>query len=255
MLLRQLEALVQGQPVLMIFEDVHWIDPTSHELLDLIIDRVRHPAGAAPRHLPPRVPAAVDRPAARVDCDAQSAWTARESAALVKRIADSKSALPGDIVDEIVERADGVPLFVEELTKAVLEADALDNDAIGALAAAPLPALAVPATLHALLMARLDRLGPAAKEIAQIGAAVGREFSYELLVAIAPRNAMELQNALDPLVGAGLLFQRGAPPQAAYAFKHALVQDAAYGTLLRGKRKELHARIAAVLEARVPGHS
>jgi class 3 adenylate cyclase len=250
-LLRQLEALAQRRPVLMIFEDVHWIDPTSHELLDLIIERIRRlPVLLLATFRPEFPPPWTGRP--HVTTVMLNRLDHRDGAALVRRIAGSKSTLPGDIVDEIVERADGVPLFVEELTKAVLEADAQDKDAIGALAAVPLPALAIPATLHALLMARLDRLGPAAKEIAQIGAAVGREFSYELLAAITPRSAMELQNALDPLVGAGLLFQRGTPPQAAYAFKHALVQDAAYGTLLRGKRKELHARIAAVLEAQFP---
>ncbi len=249
-LLRQLKALVQWQPVLMIFEDVHWIDPTSHELLDLIIERVRRLPVLLLATFRPEFPLPwTGQP--HVTTVTLNRLDRRDGAALVKRIAGSKSALPGDIVDEIVERTDGVPLFVEELTKAVLEANTHDHDAIGPLAAAPLPALAIPATLHALLMARLDRLGPAAKEIAQIGAAVGREFSYELLAAIAPRNAVELQNALDPLVEAGLLFQRGAP-QAAYTFKHALVQDAAYGTLLRGKRRELHARIAAVLEAQFP---
>src|SRR5262249_45979277 len=113
-------------------------------------------------------------------------------------------------------------------------------------------ALNVPATLHASLMARLDRLGSAAKEVAQLGAVLGREFSYDLLAAVTPRSAAELDGALDHLVAAGLVFQRGTPPQATFLFKHALVQDAAYGTLLRGKRRELHARVAHVLEEQWP---
>ncbi len=149
-------------------------------------------------------------------------------------------ALPSDVVAEIIERTDGVPLFVEELTKAVLEG----GNAGIALSRAAATASNVPATLHASLMARLDRLGSAAKEVAQVGAVLGREFSYELLAAVAQRNAAELDAALDQLVVAGLAFRRGAPPQATYLFKHALVQDAAYGTLLRGKRQELHGRIA-----------
>ncbi|WP_162003542.1 adenylate/guanylate cyclase domain-containing protein, partial [Microvirga tunisiensis] len=149
-LLRQLEALVQGHPVLMIFEDVHWIDPTSHELLDLIIERVRHlPVLLLATFRPEFAPPWTGQP--HVTTVTLNRLDRRDGAALVKRIAGSKSALSGDIVDEIVERADGVPLFVEELTKAVLEADAHDNGAIGTLSAAPLPALAIPATLHALL--------------------------------------------------------------------------------------------------------
>ncbi|MPR12770.1 AAA family ATPase, partial [Microvirga tunisiensis] len=149
-LLRQLEALVQGHPVLMIFEDVHWIDPTSHELLDLIIERIRHlPLLLLATFRPEFAPPWTGQP--HVTTVTLNRLDGRDGAALVKRVAGSKSALPGDIVDEIVERADGVPLFVEELTKAVLEADAHDNGAIGTLSAAPLPALAIPATLHALL--------------------------------------------------------------------------------------------------------
>ena len=159
------------------------------------------------------------------------------------------AALPAEIVEEIAERTDGVPLFVEELTKAVLEAGA---QASAALSAVPHPALSVPATLHASLMARLDRLGPAAKEVAQTGAAIGREFGFGLLASVTDLPEPQLHEALDRLTNAGLLFVRGTPPQSSYIFKHALVQDAAYGTLLRGRRQRLHARIAATLEDRFP---
>ena len=158
------------------------------------------------------------------------------------------AALTADIVAEIVERTDGVPLFVEELTKAVLESAAQGDRVAAVLATASLAALSVPATLHASLMARLDRLGPAAKEIAQIGAVLGREFAYELIEPVAQRPENELQAALGQLSDAGLLFCRGTAPHASYLFKHALVQDAAYSTLLRGRRQELHARVAAALE-------
>ena len=146
-----------------------------------------------------------------------------------------------------MERTDGIPLFVEEMTKAVLEAES-EDEARQTAAAVPSPALAVPASLHASLMARLDRLGPA-KEVAQIGAAIGREFSHALLAAVARKPEAELGSALDRLIGAGLLFRQGVPPHATYLFKHALVQDAAYGTLLREPRRALHARIAETLES------
>ena len=147
---------------------------------------------------------------------------------------------------EIVERTDGIPLFVEEMTKAVLEAES-EGAARRMAAAVPSPALAVPASLHASLMARLDRLGPA-KEVAQIGAAIGREFSHALLAAVVRKPEAEIGPALDRLIAAGLLFRHGVPPHASYLFKHALVQDAAYGTLLREPRRALHARIAETIE-------
>ena len=149
---------------------------------------------------------------------------------------------------EIVERTDGIPLFVEEMTKAVLEAEG-EGDARRIAGAVPSPALAVPASLHASLMARLDRLGPA-KEVAQIGAAIGREFSHALLSAVVNKPEADLNSALNRLISAGLAFRQGQPPHATYLFKHALVQDAAYGTLLREPRRALHARIAETLEGR-----
>ncbi|PBB24066.1 MULTISPECIES: AAA family ATPase [unclassified Mesorhizobium] len=241
-LLRQLEDLARQGPVLMLFEDVHWIDPSSRELLDLVIERV------------PRLPVLLlltFRPEFQPPWIGQSHVTVmvlnrldrREGAALVQRVVGT-GELPSDVVAEIIARTDGVPLFVEELTKAVLEG----GNATAVLSRAGATALNVPATLHASLMARLDRLGSAVKEVAQVGAVLGREFSYELLAAVAQRNAAELNGTLDQLVGAGLVFCRGTRPLATYLFKHALVQDAAYGTLLRAKRQELHKRVADVLE-------
>ena len=170
----------------------------------------------------------------------------REAAAIVARLAGDKE-VPADVMAEILQRTDGIPLFVEEMTKAVLEADS-EGEARRTLAAVPSPAVAVPASLHASLMARLDRLGTA-KEVAQIGAVAGREFSHALLAAVAGKPEDQLQSALDRLMAAGLLFRQGMPPHATYLFKHALVQDAAYGTLLREPRRALHARIAETLES------
>jgi predicted ATPase len=155
--------------------------------------------------------------------------------------------LPANIQQDIIERTDGVPLFVEEITKAVLEAKD-DEAAERTVAAVPSPSIAVPPSLHASLMARLDRLA-AAKEVAQIGAAIGREFTHALLAAVARKPEQELMAALDRIVRAGLLFRQGLPPHASYLFKHALIQDASYGTLLREPRRALHARIAETLES------
>jgi predicted ATPase len=169
----------------------------------------------------------------------------REIAAIVEGITGNK-LLPASIRQDIIERTDGVPLFVEEMTKAVLEAE-VEDDAARIVAAIPAPTLAVPASLHAL-MARLDRLG-SAKEIAQIGAAIGREFSHALLAAVTRKPEAETASALDRIITAGLLFRQGLPPHATYLFKHALVQDVAYGTLLREPRRALHARIVDALES------
>jgi predicted ATPase len=158
--------------------------------------------------------------------------------------------LPTSIREDMIERTDGIPLFIEEMTKAVLEAES-EGAAQRTLAGVPSPVLAVPASLHASLMARLDRLGPA-KEVAQIGAAIGREFSHALLASVVPRPEAELGSTLDRLVAAGLLFRQGTPPHARYLFKHVLVQDAAYGTLLREPRRALHARIAETIESQFP---
>jgi predicted ATPase len=169
--------------------------------------------------------------------------------ALIDRVAGNRP-LAANIRQDIVERADGVPLFVEEMTKAVLEAEG-EGAAARAIASIPSSGLAVPSSLHASLMARLDRLG-SAKEIAQIGATIGREFSHSLLTAVAQKNEEDLTESLGRLVDAGLLFRQGAPPNVTYLFKHALIQDAAYSTLLRESRRALHARIAAALEKNFP---
>ena len=231
----------------MVFEDLHWIDPSSRELLDRTIERIASLpvlllATFRPEFAPPwsGLPQATALTLARLD--------RRAGAEMVERIAGN-AALSSEAAAEIVERADGVPLFVEELTRAVLEAGGRGAEVERTLASAISPSAAVPAALHAPLMARLDRLGQAPKEIAQIAAAIGREFSYELLAPVAERGERELLDALARLADAGLVFSRGNPPHATYLFKHALVRDAAYGSLLRRRREELHARIAAVLEA------
>jgi len=247
-LLTQMEALTRQAPVLMIFEDVHWIDPTSLEVLGRAVDRIAslraflivmfRPEFEPPWMGLPHVTALTINRLAQRDVDA-----------MIDRVVGSKLIL-GSIRQDIIERTDGIPLFVEEMTKAVLEAES-EGETRRTLAAVPSPASAVPASLHASLMARLDRLGPA-KEVAQIGAAIGREFSHALLAAVVQRPEVELGSALDRLMAAGLLFQRGEPPHATYVFKHALVQDAAYGTLLREPRRALHARIAECLESEFP---
>jgi class 3 adenylate cyclase/predicted ATPase len=245
-LLHQLEALARTRPVLMIFEDAHWIDPTSRELLDLTIDRAsRQPILLIVTFRPEFQQAWGGQP--HVTVLALNRLGERDVTTLVRGLAGN-APLGSEIVEEIAERTDGVPLFIEELTRAVLERADQDNRVAAVLSASPLPALAVPATLHASLLARLDRIGAAAREVAQIGAVLGREFSYELIQPVARRSDAELQTALARLTEAGLLFCRGAPPHASYLFKHALVQDAAYGTLLRARRQELHARVGAVLE-------
>src|SRR5215472_13237442 len=246
-LLRQLQALARRQPILMIFEDLHWIDSTSREVLDLTVEKITGlpvllVATYRPEFQPPWVGGS------QVTVIALNRLGRSEGATLVHRLAGNLGALSPDIVDEIVERTDGVPLFVEELTKAVVEAGT--DRGHGSISAVPPSALAVPATLHASLLGRLDRLGPAAKTVAQAGAAIGRDFFHELLAAAVPLAEPELQEALRRLVDSGLVFQRGAPPMAEYLFKHALVQDTAYSTLLRGRRQALHRRIAEALEQR-----
>ena len=244
-LMSQLAGLARRQPVLMIFEDLHWVDPTSLEVLGRTVDRIR---------TLPALLIVTFRPEFNAPWVGQSHVVSltlnrlgeREAAAIIARLVGNQ-ALPADVLAEIVERTDGIPLFVEEMTKAVLEAKS-EGAARRTVAAVPSPALAVPASLHASLMARLDRLGPA-KEVAQIGSAIGREFSHALLASVARKPEAELGSALDRLVQAGLLFRQGVPPQASYLFKHALVQDAAYGTLLREPRRALHSRIAETLES------
>ncbi len=244
----QLEAVAQTKPVLMIFEDVHWIDPTSLEAVGRTVDRLRTlTVSLIVTYRPEFEPPWIGRP--YVTALTLNRLGEREITAIIDRVTGNK-ALPESIRQDLIERTDGVPLFVEEMTKAVLEAES-EGEAQRITAAVPSPALAVPASLHASLMARLDRLGPA-KELAQIGSAIGREFSHALLASVVRKPETELGSALDRLIAAGLLFRQGVPPHASYLFKHALVQDAAYGTLLREPRRALHARIAETLERDFP---
>jgi class 3 adenylate cyclase/predicted ATPase len=245
-LMRQLEFLSRCGPVLILFEDVRWIDPSSLELLHLTVQRLPTlPALLLITFRPEFTPPWVGQP--HVTSMALGRLNRRDSAALVAQVVGGAAPPPEEVVGEIVERTDGVPLFIEELTKAVLEAGS--EAATATLARSGSQALAIPATLHASLMARLDRLGPAAKEVAEIGAAIGREFSYELLAAVARRTEADLASAVDALARAGLIIQRGSPPRADFTFNHALVQDAAYSTLLRQRKQELHRRIAENLRA------
>jgi predicted ATPase len=241
----QMEVLSHSHPILMIFEDVHWLDPTSLEVLGRTVDRLKTLGVLLiVTYRPEFEPPWIGRP--YVTAVTLNRLGEREIAALIDRVTGNKS-LPESIRQDIIERADGIPLFVEEMTKATLEASS-EDEAKQTAAAIPSSALAVPPSLHASLMARLDRLGPA-KDIAQIGAAIGREFSHALLAAVVRKPEVELGSALDRLIAAGLLFRQGVPPHASYLFKHALVQDAAYGTLLREPRRALHGRIAEALES------
>jgi class 3 adenylate cyclase/tetratricopeptide (TPR) repeat protein len=246
-LMEQLEALARRTPVLMLFEDVHWIDPTTLELLTLIIDRLQSlpillVITFRPEYQPPWAGQA------HVTMLTLSRLSQRERAKLVDHVAGGK-ALPKELLDQIVERTDGVPLFVEELTKSVLESTDLSDDGNRPAGNRPMPPLAIPTTLQASLMSRVDRLG-SAREVLQIGAAIGREFSYELIAAVAGQPDPVLQDALIRLTEAELVYLRGTPPNATYIFKHALIQEAAYSNMLRTRRQQLHAAIAALLEKR-----
>ena len=248
----QVAGLAASQPVLMIFEDAHWIDPTTLETVGAVIEAIRdHPVLLVISFRP----------------EFESPWGAhghvtgltlgrfgrKLGAAMVAKVTGGK-ALPEDVLDQIVAKADGVPLFVEELTKTVLEAGFLKEAESEYRLDGPLPPLAIPSTLQDSLMARLDRLSPV-KEVAQIGACIGRKFSYELIAAISPLRDNELQDALGQLVDSGLIFQRGMAPDATYTFKHALVQDSAYESLLKSRRRHLHERIARSLPIPSPGSS
>jgi class 3 adenylate cyclase/predicted ATPase len=248
-LLGQLEGLARQRPVVMVFEDAHWIDPTSRELLDLMIERISSlPVLLIVTFRPEFHPPWTGQP--RVTMLPLNRLDRRDRTAVAERVAGGKE-LPDEIVDQIVERSDGVPLFVEELTKSVLESGLLREEAERYVLDRALPPFAVPTTLDASLMARLDRLSPA-KGVAQVGAAIGREFSYPLLRVVCRLPDDELLSALDRLVASQLVFQRGVLPDAVYSFKHALVQDAAHGSLLRSSRQQLHAKIAEALETLFP---
>jgi class 3 adenylate cyclase len=236
----QVEALSSSKPVLMILEDAHWTDPTSLEAFSRVVDRLHNlRALLIVTFRPEFEPPWIGRP--YVTALTINRLAQRDIEAMIDRCVGNKF-IPASVRHDIIGRTDGIPLFVEEMTKSVLEAGS-EEEAQWTATTAPSTALAVPASLHASLMARLDRLGPA-KEVAQAAAAIGREFSHALLAAVVHKPKAELQSALDRLVATGLLFRQGVAPQASYLFKHALVQDAAYGTLLRAPRRGLHARIA-----------
>ncbi len=243
-----IEAAACKQPSVMLFEDAHWADPTTLEVLDLLIGRVR---------TAPLLVVLTHRP------ELQSRWsqhghvgalnlsklTRTQSAAMVSGVAGGK-ALPDGLLEQILTRTDGVPLFVEELTKSILESGDLTEADDHYEYVGSMRIVNIPATLRDSLMARLDRFMPV-REIAQIGAAIGREFGHELIAAVALPH-IQVDDALLRLTESGLAFRRGTPPDAVYTFKHALVQDAAYDSLLRSRRQELHAKIARVIEARFP---
>jgi class 3 adenylate cyclase/DNA-binding winged helix-turn-helix (wHTH) protein/predicted ATPase len=241
--------IASQQPVLFVMEDLHWVDPSTLELLSLLVDQ-----GPTARILalwtfrPDFSPPWTGR--SHLTQVTLSRLLRRQAAEMTGRIAHGK-ALPAEVVEQIVAKTDGVPLFVEELTKMVLESGLLQERADRYALAEPLPPLAIPTTLHDSLMARLDHLA-AVKSLAQLGATLGREFSYPLLQAVAPWDEETLQQGLHQLVTAEFLYQRGLPPHATYLFKHALIQEAAYQSLLKSTRQQYHQRIAQVLEAQFP---
>jgi predicted ATPase len=245
--LAQLETLASRGPVLMMLEDAHWLDPTSRELFDQIVERLQSlPVLLVVTFRPGLSAPWIGFP--HVTLLTLNRLTQQQARLLIGRLIGGK-VLPSEIVEQILARTEGVPLFTEELTKTVLESRLLEDAGDRDILAGSLPPLAIPATLHDSLMARLDRLAPV-KEVAQIGACLGREFDHELLSAIVPLSEAELEAALDKLVAAELVFRRGVPPAITYIFKHALVRDAAYESLLRKRRQILHARIADTIETR-----
>ena len=248
-LIAQVVAMASRQPVLMILEDAHWIDPTSLEAFGRMVERLKrlqvlYVITYRPEFNAPWVGES------HVTSMTLKRLGDRDASEIVTSLAGNKQ-IPADVIADIVERSDGVPLFIEEMTKAVLEAES-EGAARRTVEAAPLGAHAVPASLHASLMARLDRLGTSAKSVAQVGAAIGRTFSHELLAAVARESPAELDPSLARLIASGLRFRQGQPPNASYLFKHALVQDAAYSVLLREPRRALHARILETLETKFP---
>jgi class 3 adenylate cyclase len=249
MLVGQVEALSRLQPVLIVFEDAHWIDPTSQELLDVMVPRLRAvPVLLVLTYRPQYTPRGLEY--AHVATLGLTVLPQELGTELVGKVTQGK-ALPPEVLAQIVAHADGVPLFIEELTKSVLESRLLHEEDDRYTLLEPLPVLAIPTTLSASLMERLGRRA-GVRELAQIGACIGREFSYELLASVSPHQGGEFEDELEQLVRTGLVFRRGTPPNVVYTFKHALVQDAAYDSLLKSKRQLLHAQIARVLEKEFP---
>jgi predicted ATPase/class 3 adenylate cyclase len=248
-LLDQFESLAGQKPILLLFEDLHWADATSLELLNLAVERVRRLPVLAlftlrPEFEPPwaGLPNIGTLTLGRLDRNNVEGIAMQVAGGL---------GLPAEVMNQIVAKTDGNPLFVEELTKAVLETEILVKDSDGYRLSGPLPPLAIPATLQDSLMARLDRMAPV-KEISQIGAAIGREFSYSLIRELARCEEAALKHGLAKLEQAELVFRRGEPPEATYSFKHALVRDAAYESLLKSRRQLLHSQIARTMEEKFP---
>ena len=239
----------ERQPILMVCEDLHWADASTLEWLGLLIDQAPTARLLALLTCRPEFcPLWASR--SQLTQLTLSRFTRSQGEAMVTRVASGKT-LPGEVLQQIVARTDGVPLFVEELTKMVLESGLLQEHEDHYALTGPLPPLAIPTTLHDSLMARLDRLA-AVREVAQLGATLGREFTYELLQAVWPLDEETLQRGLRRLVDAELIYQRGVPPQARYVFKHALIQEAAYQALLKSTRQRYHQQIAQTLETRFP---
>jgi class 3 adenylate cyclase/tetratricopeptide (TPR) repeat protein len=247
-LLEQLAGLA-ARPVLIILEDAHWIDPTSAELFHLIIDRIqRMPVLVLIAYRPGFTPPWAGFP--HVTSLSLGHLSHRQSATLVEKVTRGRK-LPPEVLEHIVMRTDGVPLYAEELTKTLLDCGALELVGDSFRLTRPLPSLSIPESLHDSLMARLDRLSDV-KDVAHLAATLGRVFSHDLLTAVSPLDPATLSHALEQLVDAELIYRRGTPPDAIYEFKHALVQDAAYNSLLRSKRLQIHRRIAETLEERFP---
>ncbi len=249
MLIAILLEAAEHQPLLTLWEDLHWADPSTLELLGLLIEQAPTasllviatarpefvPPWPARSHITPITLNRLERPHAE---------------ALVTRIAGAKS-LPAEVVDHIVTKTDGVPLYVEELTKTILVSDILSDAGDHFELTGPLSSLSIPDTLQESLMARLDRL-PQVRELAQLGSVLGREFAYEMISGLSSINDTTLQEGLGQLVEAEMLYQRGRPPRARYVFKHALVKDAAYGSLLRRPRQQYHGQVAELMETKFP---
>ena len=248
-LLEQLDCIAAQTPVLIVFEDAHWIDPTSLDLLDRTVARVADlPVLLIITFRPEFQPTWVGQP--HVTMLPLSRLSRRDGAGIIAEVTKGK-ALPDEVTEHILARTDGVPLFIEELTSTLLESGLMRETPDRYVLDGPLPPRAIPATLQASLVARLDRL-VSGKDLAQIGAAIGREFSHELIAAVASLTPVDLDAALKRLTESGLISRRGTVPDATYSFKHALVQDAAYATLLKSRRQQLHASIGNVLVERFP---
>src|SRR5215204_6233747 len=248
-LLSQIEGLARQTPVLIVGEDAHWFDPTTMELFEAVAQRLQGWPVLLVVTVRPELPPPWTR-FPHVTLLLLNRLGRSDTTALIDSVAGGRS-LPASVIDAILTRTEGVPLFAEELTKAILESDLLRETADGLELTGPLAQLAIPNTLQDSLMARLDRLGPV-RELAQVAACIGREFGYELLAAVTSRSGADLVLALDQLAASELVFRHGLAPQATYSFKHALVRDAAYGSLLKERRRQLHAQIADVIEQRFP---